>query len=225
MHSDTQCLTATPFLDFDSPIVQAFVAQALPEEADDKRSQAIALYYAVRDSILYDVYDAPMDAEGLRASSVLLSGSGMCIHKSVVYCAALRLIGVPARLWFADVRNHLSSARLREYVGGDTFHFHCLVEMNLDGENWIKATPVFNRQLCLLYKMAPLDFDGFQDSIHHPFDRSGNKYMEFVRQHGSFDDLPYEWLMHGLREQHPKMFNAERQNFRQNSLIRDAWSE
>lgn len=222
MPTNPRHLAATPFLDYHAPAVQAFIAGSLPPNADDKRTQAIALYYSVRDRIRYDVYDAAMDAEGLRASSIVTAASGMCIHKSLLYCATLRAIGVPARLWFADVRNHLSSPRLREYVGGDIFHFHCLVELCLDGKNWLKATPVFNRQLCLLYKMIPLEFDGYHDSMHHPFDELGNKYMEFVHQHGSFDDLPFEWLLAGLREHHPRMFSAEGKRYRHNSLMQDA---
>lgn len=225
MQPEMNYLAATPFLDFNAAEVQAFIARVLPLNLHDQRARAIALYYGVRDQIRYDVYDAAMDAEGFRASSIVTATSGMCIHKSVVYCATLRAIGIPARLWFADVRNHLSSARLREYVGGDTFHFHCLVELCLDGENWLKATPVFNRQLCLLYKMMPLEFDGYRDSMHHPFDELGNRYMEFVKQHGSFDDLPFEWLMAGLRKFHPKMFNAEGRGYRQNSLIKDVLDE
>ncbi|MEB7884968.1 transglutaminase-like domain-containing protein [Serratia fonticola] len=222
MPTNINYLAATPFLDFNAAAVQAFIKRILPPNARDKRAQAIALYYGVRDQIRYDVYDAAMDAEGLRASSVVNAASGMCIHKSLLYCATLRAIGVPARLWFADVRNHLSSPRLREYVGGDVFHFHCLVELCLDGENWLKTTPVFNKQLCLLYKMMPLEFDGYRDSMHHPFDELGNKYMEFVKHHGSFADLPFDWLDAGLRELHPKMFNAEGKRYRQNSLIKDA---
>jgi hypothetical protein len=214
-------LSATDFLDYHSPEVQDFLTQILPPGVDDRRTQAIALYYAVRDRIRYDVYDAAMNRNGLCASAVLRAGSGMCIHKSVVYCTVLRAIGVPARLWFADVCNHLSSPRLREYVGGDVFHFHSLVELCLDGKTWLKATPVFNRQLCLLYKITPLDFDGYHDSLHHPFDEQGNKYMEFVHQHGSFDDLPYTWLINGLRKQHPKMFTREGRRYQKNTLVKD----
>lgn len=224
MPTNPQYLAATPFLDYNAAAVQAFIAHIVPPHVRDKRAQAIALYYGVRDQIRYDVYDAAMDVTGLRASSVVNAASGMCIHKSLLYCATLRSIGVPARLWFADVSNHLSSPRLREYVGGDIFHFHCLVELCLDGENWLKATPVFNGQLCRLYKMIPLEFDGYHNSMHHPFDELGNKYMEFVNQYGSFDDLPFEWLLAGLREHHPKMFNTEGKRYRQNSLMKDAIS-
>ncbi|MDF7679156.1 transglutaminase family protein [Enterobacteriaceae bacterium ESL0689] len=221
MPASPQYLAATSFLDYNTEAVQHFIRQIVPPDMDDKRAQAIALYYGVRDKIRYDVYDAAMDSNGFRASSVVKAGSGMCIHKSLLYCATLRAIGVPARLWFADVRNHLSSPRLREYVGGDIFHFHCLVELCLEGDNWLKATPVFNWQLCRLYKMTPLEFDGYHDSIHHPFDESGNKYMEFVNQHGSFDDLPCEWLLAGLREHHPGMFSIEGRRYRKHSLIND----
>ena len=36
----------------------------------------------------------------------------------------------------------------------------------------------------------PLEFNGHDDSIYHPFDASGNRHMEYVNQRGAFDDMP-----------------------------------
>jgi hypothetical protein len=151
---------------------------------------------------------------------VLRRGSGMCVHKSVLYAAALRAVGVPSRLVLTDVRNHLASARLRELVGGDVFHYHCLVSLWLN-ENWVKATPVFNRTLCRLYGMAPLEFDGTADSLHHPFDLRGRRHMEFLHTHGEFADLPHDLLLDGLRAAHPRIF-ATADTFATGSLVADA---
>jgi transglutaminase-like putative cysteine protease len=145
----------------------------------------------------------------------------MCLHKSVLYAAGLRSLGIPARLVLTDVRNHLASEKLVSLLGGDVFHQHCLTSVRLEGQ-WVRATPVFNKNLCRLYRMAPLDFDGTADSVHHPFDLKGRRQMEFLRFHGEFDDLPYEAVLADLRAAHPGLFGAGDDRFTAGSLEHDA---
>ena len=214
-------LRETEFFDSSTIEISKFVEKYAPAGNSTTRERVVKLYYAVRDQLFYDIYGADFSREGLTASQILRGGSGMCIHKSIVYTTVLRTIGVPARLWFADVKNHLCSENIRQYVGGDTFYYHCLVEMCLDGKNWIKSTPVFNDKLCTLYKLAPLEFDGTKDSLHHPYDLEGQKHMEFVNIHGDFDDLPYHWLVRGIQDKHPNLF-LDGNKMRKGSLISDA---
>ncbi|MEW1818831.1 transglutaminase-like domain-containing protein [Streptomyces diastaticus] len=213
-------LAATEFIDHESAEVRAFVRDAVPAAATPTE-QAVALYYAVRDGIRYEVYGADLSREGLRASRVVTGGSGMCMHKSVLYAAALRSLGTPARLVLTDVRNHLASDRLKQLLGGDVFHQHALTSIHLEGR-WVKATPVFNRTLCRLYRMAPLEFDGTADSHLHPFDEQGRRQMEFLRVHGEYDDLPYDWIIADLRARHPGLFPDDSPRFAGGSLVRDA---
>lgn len=199
-------LTApTDFLDYETDAVQGFIDQAVTDRADDKKRLAVDLYYAVRDDVFYEVYDADLSPAGLRASQIATAKKGFCLHKSVLYAAACRAVGIPARLHYGDVRNHLASDRLRAHVGGDVF-FHALNTVYLDGK-WVKATPVFNKILCRLYGMPPLEFDGTADSVHHPFDDRGNRSMEFVADHGDFDDVPYEFVMSNMRRKHPRFLD------------------
>lgn len=200
-------LAATEFLDSGHPAVRAFASRAA-EGATTPTEQAVRLYYAVRDGIRYDVYDIAMSRDGLRASATIARGSGFCLHKSVVYAAAARSLGIPARLVFADVRNHLASGRLKELVGGDVFRFHGLVTVRLDG-CWVKATPVFNKTLCRLYGLKELDFDGTADSVYHPHDQTGRRHMEFLHWHGEFDDFPYELVLDGFRTSHPRLLGDQ----------------
>jgi transglutaminase-like putative cysteine protease len=204
--ADLADLTApTRFLDHDHPVVGAFVRKALgdPGDATDI-DKAVKLYYAVRDGIRYDVYDADLSTTGLTASAIISRGKGFCVHKSIVYAAAVRAVGIPSRIVYGDVRNHLASPRLRELVGGDIFRFHSLASVHLDGR-WVKATPVFNKLLCKLYGMAPLEFDGRADSLYHPFDGEGRRHMEFLKFHGDFDDVPYDLVVNGIRQAHPRL--------------------
>lgn len=196
----------TEFLDYESETVREFVAKALPDQTGmTETEKAIALYYAVRDGIRYEVYGADLSRTGLKASSIIEAGFGFCVHKSIVYAAAVRSVGVPSRIVYGDVRNHLASERLRQLVGGDIFRYHSLTSVHLDG-NWVKATPVFNKLLCRLYKIAPLDFDGRTDSLYHPYDDLGRRHMEFLQMHGDFDDVPYEQVVGGIRQAHPLLF-------------------
>ncbi|MGH3859195.1 transglutaminase-like domain-containing protein [Actinokineospora sp.] len=219
---DTAELAATEFLDHESDAVRAFTEKALSTCSDEPRERAAALYLAVRDGVRYEVYGADLSRTGLRASTVLAAKSGMCLHKSVLYAAALRAAGVPSKLVLTDVRNHLASDRLRELVGGDVFRFHCLTKVGLDG-GWVTATPVFNKTLCRLYGITPLDFDGTADSVHHPYDLTGKRHMEFLHDHGEFADLPYQLVIDGLRAAHPALF-ATADQFADGSLVGDAIS-
>ncbi len=200
-------LRATEFLDHDTAAVREFVARSTRARGTPVE-RAVDLYYAVRDGVRYEVYGADLSRRGLRASTVAAARSGMCVHKSVLFAAGLRSLGVPARLVFADVRNHLSSARLRELMGGEVFRHHCYTSAFLGGA-WVQATPVFNRSLCRLFRMAELDFDGAGDSLHHPFDLDGRQHMEYLRVHGEFDDVPHQRLLADLRAAHPRLLDAD----------------
>ncbi|WP_066947627.1 transglutaminase-like domain-containing protein [Streptomyces lushanensis] len=196
----------TDFLDYESDSVQSFVDEAVTDRGADKRRLAVELYYAVRDEVFYEVYGADLSPQGLRASHTASIRKGFCLHKSTLYAAACRAVGIPARVHYGDVRNHLASDRLRGHMGGDVF-FHGLNAVHLDGK-WVKATPVFNKILCRLYGMTPLEFDGTADSLYHPFDDKELHSMEFLVDHGSFDDVPYEFVMANMRRKHPGFLNT-----------------
>ena len=78
----------------------------------DSRAAVLRLYSTIRDAITYDPYVNFADPENYRASGVLAFGRGFCIGKSALLAASARAIGVPARVGYADVRNHLTSPRL-----------------------------------------------------------------------------------------------------------------
>jgi len=180
-------LQPTSFIDSDHPAVRAFAAEHA--RGAGVREKAVSLYLAVRDAFRYDPYRVDLTPAGLRASTVLANGYGWCVPKAVLLAAACRAVGIPARLGYADVRNHLSTERMREVMKTDLFVWHGYTDILIEGR-WLKATPAFNLQLCERFGLVPLEFDGTADSIYHPYDRAGNRHMEYVRQRGSFDDLP-----------------------------------
>ena len=118
--------------------------------------------------------------------------------------AACRAAGIPARVGYADVRNHLSTERLRQNMGSDLFVWHGYTDIWLDGQ-WRKATPAFNIELCERFGLLPLEFDGRGDSIYHPFDRAGHRHMEYVAMHGAFDDVPLQRILDAFAVHYPNM--------------------
>ena len=177
----------TALIDSDHSAVLAFARQHA--QGSNPRERAVSLYLAVRDGFRYDPYRIDLSPHGMRASTVLAQGYGWCVPKAVLLVAACRAAGIAARPGFADVRNHLSTERMRESMKTDLFIWHGYADIWLDGQ-WVKATPAFNLSLCERFGLLPLEFDGRSDSIYHPFDSAGNRHMEYVQQRGAFDDLP-----------------------------------
>lgn len=222
-HQSMPCLVPTlaptEFFDIDDPVVAKFADAVLAKADPNPRAMAVALFYAVRDGLFYEIYNADFSRTALRASSILKRRSGMCIHKSVVYITLLRRVGIPARLWITDVKNHLCSPKLAALMGTRIFHYHTLVQLQLD-DVWLKATPVFNARLCQLYGLTPLEFDGRKDCVHHAYDDEGRAHMEIMHVHGEFNDLPYEMILNGLRGKHGSLFQTDTK-FKSGSLVAD----
>jgi transglutaminase-like putative cysteine protease len=195
-----QYVQSSPTVDSDNPAIIEF-AVANSGDSTDPKEQAIRLYYAVRDGIRYDPYTLDLSIEGLRASTTLHIGRGWCVAKAILLAACCRVMGIPARLGFADVRNHLTTARMREVMKTDVFFWHGYTSISLGGA-WIKATPAFNIELCEKFRFKPLEFDGLSDSIYHPFDLVGNRHMEYLRYRGEFVDVPIDLMMETFRREY-----------------------
>lgn len=196
-------LAPTPIIDSDHPEVIAFArAHAL---GGTVRERAVSLTRAVRDRFLYDPYRIELTLAGMRASQVIANGYGWCVPKATLLAAVCRASGIAARLGFADVRNHLSTERMRQTMKTDLFIWHGYTDIFIDGA-WRKATPAFNLSLCEKFGLHPLEFDGVHDSLYHPFDRSGNRHMEYVHQRGGFDDVPLEQILADFRVVYPGMW-------------------
>jgi transglutaminase-like putative cysteine protease len=204
--SHTDFLSPGAFVDSDSPTIGAF-ARAATRGAHDQKDAVLRLYGCVRDTIGYDPYVDWTLAASFRASAVIATGRGFCVGKASVLAACARRLGVPARLGFADVRNHLTSPRLLEMMKTDVFRWHAYTELHLDGK-WVKATPAFNASLCDRVGLRPLEFDGEADSLFHPFDRAGRQHMEYVLDRGAFADVPFDLIVADFRAHYPSFMNA-----------------
>ena len=212
MQIDAAWLTPTWFIDADADAVGDFATTTVGATVDPVE-RAVALFHAVRDGIRYDPYNISYEREAFRASTVVHSSSNWCVPKSVLLAAAARHVGIPARLGFADVRNHLTSEKLTATMGTDLFAWHGYAELLLPdpdarGHRWFKLSTAFNIELCDRFGVEVLEFDGTADALMHPFDRAGNRHMEYVRQRGSFDDLPFERILGDFAEIYGTAFGA-----------------
>jgi transglutaminase-like putative cysteine protease len=209
----SDCLKPTAIIDSDHTAIADFV-QKNTTGVSKPEDQAIKLYYQVRDGVRYDPYGIDLSVPGMRASTTLKSGRGWCVPKAILLAACCRALGIPARLGFADVRNHLSTARMRQKMRTDIFYWHGYTAINLNGK-WIKATPAFNIQLCEHFRLRPLEFDGRSDAIHHPFDQLGNKHMEYVRYRGELADVPLDEIRSAFERYYPAFLSPDEADFAQ----------
>jgi transglutaminase-like putative cysteine protease len=188
-------LVPTAIIDSNHPAVVAYAQKAISRASgNDMISKAIRLYYAVRDAVWYDPYLPFYRPEHYRASNVLKKRRAFCVGKATLLCALGRACGIPARIGFATVRNHLATKQLLEFLGSDLFVYHGFTEFYLDGR-WVKATPAFNIELCQKHNVIPLEFNGCEDSIFQPYNVDKKQFMEYVDDHGTYADVPVDEIV------------------------------
>ncbi|MDR0800956.1 transglutaminase family protein [Fluviicola sp.] len=124
-------LIETPQMDFSDPEVKQFIAD-IPVYADSKQ-QAIAIYQAVRDAFLYDLYHLDLRRKSLKASVVVGKKRAWCVEKSLLVCACFRAFGFPSRLGFGIVKNHIGVEKLKAYLKRDEIVFHGYAEVWIGG--------------------------------------------------------------------------------------------
>ena len=195
-------LKPTSIIDCDNKEVIRFARQAVGNSTDPVE-MAIKIFYTVRDQIWYDPYTPFYRPEHYRASEVLKRGRGFCIPKASLLCAMGRALGIPSRLAFFDVKNHLATKQLIEYFGTDVFVFHGVTEFFLN-EKWVKATPTFNAELCKIHNVPPLEFNGKEDAIFQAFNLENKQFMEYIRFHGIYHDVPISAIMKAFEEAYGK---------------------
>lgn len=200
-------LEPTYFIDFDNPEVQAFAE----ENSDKKKSakeNAIELFYAVRDGFKYNPYVLDLRKEGLKASSLLKKNNGYCIEKALLLAATARFVGIPSRLSFYIVANHIATGRIEKVLKTNKLVFHGATEFYLDGK-WLKVTPAFDARLCHHLGVATLEFNGTEDAIFQQFDVKGNAFMEYLHSYGDFADLPYQLAISEFIKHYPHIFESK----------------
>ncbi|MCF6195534.1 MAG: transglutaminase family protein [Emcibacter sp.] len=195
------------YIDNDADNIIAYAHETCKGITGDM-DKAIALYYRIRDDFTYTPYIDYTNPDVFKASWTLDQEVGFCISKAAILAACARVHGIPARLGFADVKNHITTERLKKFIGGDIMPWHAYAELFLN-RKWVKATPAFNLALCEKFRLKPLEFDGREDSIFHPFTKDGEKHMEYIRDLGRYADVPLDRIMASFRALNPTILISD----------------
>jgi len=191
-------LKPTSTIDSDNTSVKG-KAWELTKGQKDPADKAKSLFYFVRDQIKYNMY-VPFDLiEHYKASTILQKGEGYCVQKAVLMTALARAIDMPARLGFADIMNHLLPEKFLEIHGTNLLVYHGFTELYLN-DTWIRVTPIFDLEMCRKHRIIPVDFDAKNDATFHPANQDGKPHIEYVRYHGSFEDLPLDEMLNARQE-------------------------
>lgn len=203
MESLKRYLEPGDVIDSGNQTVIEYTEKILGNEKLDDTGKAVKLYYFIRDDIRYDPYLPFYKSEHYRSSGTIISKNGFCIHKAGLLCAAARVAGIPSRIGFATVKNHIATKQLLQYLGSNIIAPHGYTELWLNGK-WVKATPAFNSDLCRHFKVKPLDFNGIDDAIMHSFNSENRQFMEYVSYHGEFQDIPMDFILNIMKSTYGK---------------------
>ena len=192
-------LKSTETIDFDAKSIGE-KAEAITKGLQTDKEKAIALYYFVRDEIRHNPYAPVYVLDYYRASAILEEGRGSCQQKSILLTALARAVGIPARIGFVDVYDYLISDSFKEMAGGtNLLSLHGYTELFVDGK-WLHVSPSYNLEKCQKCEFVPVDFDGENDAKDSQFDQNGNPHMEHAKDHGTFDDFPWDYVLGYIRE-------------------------
>jgi len=183
-------------VDCDAGVIQG-KARVLTKPHERLVDKAVSLFCFVRDEIKYNPYMPRYLPEHFRASATLARREGFCVQKAVLLMALARAIGIPSRLGFAIIRNHLLPEKIVEMLQIPVFPDHGFSELHMDGK-WVKVTPSFDLETCERNRIIPVEFDGQHDAKLHPYNRDGQLHIEYISDRGSYEDVPInairEWL-------------------------------
>lgn len=204
MSDASEHLAASDIIERDHPRIRELVAP-LQAAASSPADLARRVFELARDAVAYSPYVPFYEREHYRATATLERGRGFCVQKAVVLVTLARAAAIPARLVFADMRNHRAPAHLVEILGGNLFTWHSYGRLQVDGR-WLDATPAFDRALCEEHDLPLVTFDGHASAIFPATDHAGRRYAEYVTQRGVYDDVPLAPMLAAWEE----TYGAER---------------
>ena len=194
---------STYYFDYECDEIQGLIKEFKSDDLTSKE-KAQGLYLKIRDGWKYYPYYISLTKENYKSSYVARKSQGHCIEKSILLISCLRALRIPARIHLAKVKNHIGVERLIEMFGTNELTPHAMVNIFLDGK-WLKASPAFNKLLCQKCNVAPLDFDGENDSVFQKFDDAGNVFMEYLEDYGHFEDVPTDFIFENIKQHYPEI--------------------
>jgi len=195
-------LKATDFLEIHHSSTIYFCKDINPSQS--KKELAIELYYKVRDHFLYDPFHLHLTSGALKSSSIFKKKRAWCVEKAVILATCARYFGIPSRLGYAIVVNHIGTEKLTHYLKRDEIVFHGYVELLIENK-WVKCTPAFDKRVCRISNVTPLDWNGEADSLFQAFEKD-KKFMEYLHDYGTFDDVPVHLMNKEMKHYYPHLF-------------------
>ncbi len=196
-------LKETFYFDYNSLQIQELILDIhlLPSEQERIKQ----LYLKVRDGWRYSPFVIGLTKAHFVASSIYKKKEAHCIDKAILLIAGLRALNIPARLHLAKVSNHIATERLEEKLGTNELAPHGLVDVYYNRQ-WRKCLPAFNKELCDIYNVDVLDFDGTEDSVLQEYNKDHKKFMTYLKDYGHFRDVPLEYIKTIFKDNYPKLY-------------------
>ena len=191
------------YFDYDDPAVQRITRAH--EHLESEQEIIHQLYVHVRDGWRYSPFDIGLRKEHFKASQIAQKDQGHCIDKAILYIACLRAFDIPSRLHLAKVSNHIATERLEQVIGTNELAPHGLVDVYHNGK-LVKCSPAFNKELCAMYKVDVLEFDGTQDSVMQEYNRDQQKFMSYLEDYGHFEDVPLDFIKETFKKNYPEFY-------------------
>lgn len=193
---------ATYFFDYHHPEIQKLISDYKDLSVQE---QIRGLYLKVRDGFRYNPFNIGLRKEHYVSSTIAAKSEAHCIDKAIVYVSCLRALSIPARLHLAKVSNHIATERLEEKLGTNELAPHGLVDV-LYKDKWVKCSPAFNKELCDMYQVDALDFDGTKDMIMQEYNKKQQKFMSYIEDYGSFEDVPLDFIINVFQTNFPMLY-------------------
>ena len=105
----------------------------------------------------------------------------------------MRILKIPAKLYFADIKNYKAPKKLTDIMGNH-FIFHCYCGVLID-DQWLKLAPTFNREMFTKIRVTANDFDGFNDAILPATNLDGEIFVVYIKDRGENYDIPYREII------------------------------
>jgi len=198
-------LRSTPILEVNDKSTKELIADI--DLSKSKKEQAVALYYKVRDGFIYNPYHLDLRPEALKSSTISKKSRAWCVEKSIVMATGLRALGIPSKLGYGIVINHIGVEKLTQALRREEIVFHGYVSAYIDGK-WVKSTPAFDPLICKVSGVEPLEWDGEEDALFQAYQGS-QKFMEYTHFYGEFDDVPVDLMNAEMEKYYPHLFENE----------------
>lgn len=192
----------TYYFDYDHPKIQELIS-AFRTQSTQK--QIKGLYLKIRDGWRYSPFKIGLTKAHYISSKIADYSEAHCIDKAILYISCLRALNIPARLHLAKVSNHIATERLEEKLGTNELAPHGLVDIYYNGK-WVKCSPAFNKELCQLYQVEALDFDGTKDMILQEYNKNDEKFMSYLEDYGHFEDVPFDKILTIFKTNFPQTY-------------------